>query len=367
MTEMKSLTLNDKTYDCFVDSVARSQVEATMVVDSASGETIALSNASNYKLLGLHIYGKTTQDGTPTPENPVELVSVGDSGSVTVKVTGKNLFDYAPIDSVVSNGSIIGFLDNGVIAQGKDGQKDGGNGFENGWFSTQTKAQVYLRKGEKVSVSCDYTMLEYAYGTIVSKIGIYLYGADNLAEVAAWGLPVGEKRRISFGYTIRKDGEYYPVITLNSGKVRIENIQIECGETATPYEPYKGQSLTVSTRNTLGSVRDVAKDEIDFAKGERIERTAVIESYSGEVINSAYVSTTGELSEGATVRYVLDTPVVTPLSEAELAAYAALHTYRGNTTVSNDAGAHMELEYVMDAKKYIDSQISAGILAATVE
>ena len=90
MPEMKSLTLNDKTYDCFVDSVARSQVEATAVVDSASGETIALSNASNYKLLGLHIYGKTTQDGTPTHDAPVDLVSVGDSGSITVNVTGKN-------------------------------------------------------------------------------------------------------------------------------------------------------------------------------------------------------------------------------------------------------------------------------------
>jgi hypothetical protein len=72
-------------------------------------------------------------------------------------------------------------------------------------------------------------------------------------------------------------------------------------------------------------------------------------------------------SIGLKVQYPLVTPIETPLSEEELAAYAALRTYRGNTTVSNDASAHMELEYVMDAKKYIDSQISAGILAATVE
>lgn len=47
------------------------------------------------------------------------------------------------------------------------------------------------------------------------------------------------------------------------------------------------------------------------------------------------------------------------LTEEELAAYASLHTYRGNTTISNDASAHMELEYVMDAKKYIDSLVQA--------
>jgi hypothetical protein len=56
----------------------------------------------------------------------------------------------------------------------------------------------------------------------------------------------------------------------------------------------------------------------------------------------------------------INTPIETPLSEEELAAYSALRTYRDNTTVSNDASAHMELEYVMDAKKYIDRLIGTG-------
>jgi hypothetical protein len=60
-------------------------------------------------------------------------------------------------------------------------------------------------------------------------------------------------------------------------------------------------------------------------------------------------------------------PTETPLSEEELAAYASLHTYKGHTTVSNDAGAWMDLEYVMDAKKYIDRLIAGNIVPATVE
>jgi hypothetical protein len=63
---------------------------------------------------------------------------------------------------------------------------------------------------------------------------------------------------------------------------------------------------------------------------------------------------------GAVVQYILATPIETPLSDEELVAYAALHTYRNSTTVSNDAGAYMELEYVMDAKKYIDSLVITG-------
>ena len=56
------------------------------------------------------------------------------------------------------------------------------------------------------------------------------------------------------------------------------------------------------------------------------------------------------------VQAVLAEPIETPLSAEELAAYAALHAYRYNATVYNDAGAWMELEYVQDAKKYIDQK-----------
>jgi hypothetical protein len=63
----------------------------------------------------------------------------------------------------------------------------------------------------------------------------------------------------------------------------------------------------------------------------------------------------------------LATPIEAPLSAEEIAAYSALHTYKDRTTVSNDASAHMELEYVMDSKKYIDSLVTGGIVPATVE
>ena len=82
MPEMKSLTLNDKTYVSFVDSVARSSV----IVNSASGEIITVTDSSNQALMGLNIYGKSTQAGTPTPTSPVSIVSVGDDGSMAVTV-----------------------------------------------------------------------------------------------------------------------------------------------------------------------------------------------------------------------------------------------------------------------------------------
>ncbi len=59
------------------------------------------------------------------------------------------------------------------------------------------------------------------------------------------------------------------------------------------------------------------------------------------------------------VRYALAEPVETPLNAQSLAAYAALHTVKPNTTILNDAGAGMKVAYVADAKAYIDNKFAA--------
>jgi hypothetical protein len=62
-----------------------------------------------------------------------------------------------------------------------------------------------------------------------------------------------------------------------------------------------------------------------------------------------------------TVVCELTTPIETPLSETEIAAYRALHSNYPNTTVLNNAGAHMVVKYAADTKRYIDNKIAALI------
>jgi hypothetical protein len=57
--------------------------------------------------------------------------------------------------------------------------------------------------------------------------------------------------------------------------------------------------------------------------------------------------------------YIRNTPIETPLTEAELASFKALHTNKPITTVLNDQSAHTELSYVADTKLYIDRKIEA--------
>lgn len=58
---------------------------------SASGENITITDSAEARLRGLKLYGKSEQNGTPNPDNPVEIVSVGDGGDVKVNVSGQIL------------------------------------------------------------------------------------------------------------------------------------------------------------------------------------------------------------------------------------------------------------------------------------
>ena len=66
------------------------QKRQNVLVGSETGNPVSCDDAFAAPLCGLTVYGKSTQDGTPSPDAPVPIVSAGDGGSVAVKVTGKN-------------------------------------------------------------------------------------------------------------------------------------------------------------------------------------------------------------------------------------------------------------------------------------
>ena len=69
------------------DAQQRDSIENGKSV-SASGNPLTCENTLAGKPLGaLHVYGKSTQDGVPTPTAPVPIVSAGDGGTVAVTVS----------------------------------------------------------------------------------------------------------------------------------------------------------------------------------------------------------------------------------------------------------------------------------------
>lgn len=54
---------------------------------TANGNPVSITDSVEWPLLGLKVYGKSTQDGTPSPESPVPIVSAGDGGSIALTVS----------------------------------------------------------------------------------------------------------------------------------------------------------------------------------------------------------------------------------------------------------------------------------------
>ena len=57
-----------------------------ILIGSETGNPVSVSDAFSAPLCGLTVYGRSTQDGTPTPDNPVPIVSAGDGGTILVTV-----------------------------------------------------------------------------------------------------------------------------------------------------------------------------------------------------------------------------------------------------------------------------------------
>lgn len=56
---------------------------------TVEGSNIMIEDSGNAPIQGLTLYGKSTQDGTPTPDNPVDIISV-DNPTITVTDNGDN-------------------------------------------------------------------------------------------------------------------------------------------------------------------------------------------------------------------------------------------------------------------------------------
>ena len=75
------------------DSIDGAISPALLTTTAAGTGALTMDNTADYPLQSLAITGVTLQDGTPSPNNPVTPVSSGDGGVISVKVCGKNLVD----------------------------------------------------------------------------------------------------------------------------------------------------------------------------------------------------------------------------------------------------------------------------------
>lgn len=218
----------------YIDSVI--EEKDLEVTRTATGNAITIES-SQAPLQNLKLYGKTTQDGTPTPEAPVPLVSAGDSGAVEVGLYGKNI-----LNSLSLWGS---------------GSSQRGVSYTRNADGSYTLSGTVTDEGSIGEVEVRNFPIGVAL-TLSGGIGGFIYNSEGIYK-GLW---------LENGVIALEKGDFVRLILTYATKDMVVNMtvypQIEIGTQATPYEPCNKQSLTMPY--TLRSVGDV-KDEVDFNRG----------------------------------------------------------------------------------------------------
>ena len=376
------------------DAISAVKARQNILVGTETGNPLSVDDAFSAPLCGLTVYGKSTQDGTPTPDAPVPIVSAGDGGSVAVKITGKNLLYLHDIEERTVNG-VTYSVKNGVIkikgtSQGKGVRIiEGIKLFVDTWFFDPN-----LVKGTE-SLNC-YLDFTNAITRSFSLVNGTASKPLKLSEVDV-KYPFFLNIESTAGSVI--DMEWKPQMLLSDKLL--------------PYSPYREQLLTLSTPNGLpgipvtsgGSYTDPKGqqwicDEVDLEKGVKVQRVNAVDLSTCVITGSTNIAATKRLSirlplkgkdytvkalcnrlpyfvsftsdaihfyvditnaqvfipigaknpeEGEYILfYVLDAPIETPLTPAEIAAYKALIAYAPDTVVQASDGAGIQLGYQRD-------------------
>lgn len=326
---------------------------------------------------------------SPNPEYPQPINSIGDSGSIDVLVTGKNL--------IPTNLAQDGISYNADTKRWK--------------FEALSKYGIVNvriidpNKGSYILPTGQYTF------TVIDSQNMQSTSVCSVKNKVDWKILVAiQKTNTSDTFILTEDAEIaifvIPEDITQPGYVQI---QLERGATATPYQPYREpQTLTINTPNDLcgipvdtgGNYTDSTGqqwicDEVDFERGVFVQRVYQVDvdgentkfNQAGVYVNltpnglpiavifggqrTHAISTFTDLSwfynsnnqflyliadnisdqlnasckkQLGKVYYALATQIETPLTAEELAAYKAIKSYPHYTRIQSVAEMKVNLK-----------------------
>ena len=283
------------------ESDARYAPIAAAIRPTVAGETISVNDSVEWPLQGLTLYGKSTQDGTPTPEAPVPIVSAGDGGTITVTVSdGAEQSQTLPIST--PNGLFGIPVDSGGNYTDADGQQ---------WV-------------------CD--EIDFARGKYVQRLKMLEFDGTEF-----WYL----------NPTI-KQGKYRLALKLDNVKP-VTTSSVKANACCTHYPLV---TATETYANNVGVSIDIYAAFLFYDENHN----TTIEDWK------SYLAAQKAAGTPVKVVYELETPVETDIPEETIEAYKSLTTYAPVTNIMTDStpSAGLSVRYVADAQKHPGEQGPAG-------
>lgn len=247
-------------------------LEEILVEEISGTKEIVAEGTVPWKLQGLKVYGKSTQDGTPSPDSPVPIVTAGSDGSIDITISDGA--DQSQLLSIQTPNGLPGIpVESGGNFTDADGQQwicDEVD-FERGVY-VQRIAQVEFDGSSDeswVMTTNNATQRNY-FWIIVEKTAFRNNKADNVL--------------ICTSYPYSRYGYAEPNAN-NTACFTSSNLNFSC---------------STSSFTSLEEWREyLGKNKMSLI-------------------------------------YAVSEPIETPLSAEELAAYAALMSYDGSTVISTD-------------------------------
>lgn len=316
---------------------------------------------------------------SPSPDYPQDINVV--TGRQIVKVNGYNLFDWEELEEIggdYANATLEEWGPNGVVITGAT-SSGGDFAFSRGVFrpcysAPNSAYRISLPASSTVTISADVTLLENNYKAETRII------LDPVGRAgSSISLTLNETTRISQTFTNVAEGEYFPLFNLNSNKLRIENIQVEIGDTAHPYskEP-SSYEINLDGKNLWGGYTQYSRTSsgVDFEVKSDGSLTAdgiasaTAYSITGQVAqsNGTYIT----LPAGTYYLSSLETiPVGVSLQIVETSASSTIRDGIGSFTLSETTNICARLRIVSGTNLSdgitIHPQIEIGSTATSYE
>jgi hypothetical protein len=355
-----------------------SRTRANAIECNAVDSTVVITDASDDYLRSLSVFGKTIQNGSPSPTTPVPLVNVSETGNVNVRIFGKNLLD---VPNIFTYSSVKEFKVNLPVGTYILSWKKATKGSTNlPCFRCMVNDRWYelATNGKSIAIVLD-----------KPETTIYIYSNGSNASASVGVTSTIEDLMFSYD-----GGTYEPFKPMQSISVN-------------PNKPLRGIPVESDGNYTDSTGQQWVCDEIDLERGVYVQRIQTINvtefkgfstrdngvtyciSYPAGikpytmVLSSSYIGcmwSTSDLgiyntgtalvindnrftslevansiiaSEKPEVYYILEKPIETPLTEDEIVQFEVAHSNSLGTTVFNDIGANMKVGYNADTKAHL--------------
>ena len=253
---------------------------APAIHSTASGSVITANDAAEGRpFRRLRVFGKSTQDGAPSVENPVPIVSAGESGTINVSIS----------DSGSQSQSLTLATPNGLpgVSVSKDGNYTDADGQQ--WVCDEIDLErgKYVQRVVIENISGGWELKpssDISGRFLQSRLTNTFQTAAktavcNIASFTSWGAPVNDK----YAFALNGHGIYFSPpkgaeITAEELNAKLNSLSfpvVVVGELATPIE------------------RDLTPEEIAAYKALRTYGpTTVVSNDAGAEMEATYVADT---------------------------------------------------------------------------